>query len=329
MLRTNFLISINSLSTSFWDCAHSSFRFKVSSGSARSPFRYSAKAESWLVEGAYSELVNCYKGSSGKALIHRLESKIQCVLFLQKDEKRIENNRFSDGKYYLRLEQALIVQCLLEEFLECHDRVLYGTKEVRKLSMEVKELPLVLHTPEWDTINEQLRTREQQFFYENPHLLRDYSVLKQENSIEWNEAIENIRKSWYDNPNGKRGEMKELIVQYFGDAGKIDYRYFRNLVQKREITRMCENGKADRKWNDIEPDILQKDYIFIFHSYLRYLQANEIELKETGARAEDIAKLAQYILDSESKADEKMQADIYQIISGEITITEEEFETLF
>ena len=51
----------------------------------------------------------------------------------------------------------------------------------------------------------------------------------------------------------------------------------------------------------------KKEGIFIFQSYLRYLQANESEAKKAGARAEDIVKLAKYMLDSEIKADERIQ----------------------
>ena len=36
--------------------------------------------------------------------------------------------------------------------------------------------------------------------------------------------------------------------------------------------------------------------------------------------------MAQYILDSEIKADEKVQNDFYQMINEELALTEEEFE---
>ena len=46
-------------------------------------------------------------------------------------------------------------------------------------------------------------------------------------------------------------------------------------------------------------------------------------------QAEEIARMAQYILDSEIKADEKVQNDFYQMINEELALTEEEFEKLF
>ena len=103
------------------------------------------------------------------------------------------------------------------------------------------------------------------------------------------------------------------------------------MVQKRQIERMKEmwNKEPMPNWSVIEPAFPEKDYLFIFHSYLRYLQVNDSDAKNAGVQAEEIARMAQYILDSEIKADEKVQNDFYQTINEELALTEEEFEKLF
>lgn len=120
-----------------------------------------------------------------------------------------------------------------------------------------------------------------------------------------------------------------------GEIAEENYMYIKYLVQKEQIERMkkkldeSENDPKELSWSDIEPAMDEKEYLFFFHSYLRYLQVNDGDAQKAGARAEDIAKLAEYILDSEIKADEKIQNEVYQVISEELELTEEEFETLF
>ena len=103
----------------------------------------------------------------------------------------------------------------------------------------------------------------------------------------------------------------------------------RRLEEEKKEERKKQEGKKVRGWDYFEPKLQEKEGIFIFQSYLRYLQANESEAKKAGARAEDIVKLAKYMLDSEIKADERIQNEVYQIISKKIDITENEFEVLF
>lgn len=284
-----------------------------------------------FVTESYAALVGCYKGSSGKAIIYGLESKIRSVLFLSMREGHPEQKRFSDGKYYLRLEQALVIRCLLEEFLRIHERVFYGKKEARKLLMEVKELPLLLHTKKWETVDAELRKREEGFFTGNPYLLRSPAAKETEESDKGKAAIKNIRERWYDAPDGKSNAMEDLIKEHLGGAEKGDYRYFRYLVQKSQIAKMKEEweGKEEADWGKIEPSIPEQEYVFFFHSYMRYLQVNDSDAKNAGVRAEEIARLAAYMLDGEIKADEAVQNEFYQKISEELALTEEEFEKLF
>lgn len=288
-------------------------------------------------EGAYFKLKGCNKGSSGEALIYRVESKVRRVMALSVKDDKSEPRPFFDGRIYLRFEQVFIIVCLLDEFLLFHSRVVYGKKEARQLLMEMKELPLVLHTSEWNKINKDLTEREVQFFGRNPDFVRDENeniIIEKGNSEKSN--IEDIRKAYYESEREK-ADMQILIKEFLGKTGEDNVMYFKYLVQMMQIEKrkkeledkLKESQKEVKTLESFEPEIPEKESIFFLHSYLRYLQANNSEAKKAGARAEDIVKLAHYMLDSEIKADTKVQNEVYQIISQEIDITEEEFETLF
>lgn len=281
-----------------------------------------------LVEGPYNELKTCYKGSSGKALIYGLWLKLRCVMFLSINGEQHDQNRFLDGGYYLRLEQVLIIQYLLEEFLQNHERIVYGKREVRKLLMEVKELPLMLHISERNEIDKELRERENRFFSKNVEMVNEKNEIKHEAGMIWQEKVNDLCKTWYVSPQKDGINPAALIEQYLGEIGKRNQMYFKYLMQKTQIENMKKEMGIE-EWKDIEYDIPEIDYLFLFHSYLRYLQVNDSDAQKAGARAEDIAKLARYMLDSEVKADEKIQNEVYQIISKDMDLTEEEFETLF
>ena len=130
-----------------------------------------------LLKGGYQELKDCYKGSTGTALVHRLKGNVDLFLWPragQRSEAGTANpgteqtelvkggteQMFSNGKYYMELEQVLVLQCIIEEFLTNHPRVRYGKQEARRLLMELRELPLVLHTDDWQLVQEELRKRE-------------------------------------------------------------------------------------------------------------------------------------------------------------------------
>lgn len=290
-----------------------------------------------FVTGAFAELENCYKGSSGKALVYYLQNKLMNVMFLPLNGDWHGQGIFSGGKYYLRLEQALIIQCLLEEFLYLHQRAKYGKKESRRLLMEAKELPLVIPASDRNVIDAQLQERERQFFASNSNYIKSRETIEFETSETGKSTLENIRATWYDSSTPKHAPLKNLIKEHLGRIGENDYMYFLYLIQKNQIERMKammqertnENRKEEISWSSIEPDIPERDYIFFFHSYLRYRQVNDSDAKKAGTRAEDIAKLARYMLDSEIKADERLQNEVYQVISKELDLTEEEFESLF
>lgn len=292
-----------------------------------------------FVTETYAALKNCYKGLSGNAVIHDLEYRLRKVMFLPTDQAEREQRPFSDGKYYLRLEQALIIQLLLEEFLQFHQRVHYGKKEAKTLLMKVKELPFVIHAFERERVDRELRKREEEFFTKKSYFWRDEAAAKLAKSEKGKAALRNIREIWYDLPKRKNSSMKELIKQFLGETGEKDYKYFWYLVQKEQIERQksrmkvetekTNSGKAALTWSAIEPVMPEKDYLFIFHSYLRYLQANDEDTKNAGRSANAIAGLAHHILDSEERADEKIQNEFYRTISEELDLTEKEFEDLF
>lgn len=145
-----------------------------------------------------------------------------------------------------------------------------------------------------------------------------------------------VREMYYES-NTERAIIQKWIKECMGKIGEDNEMYIKYLVQKAQIKekkievkkRLEEEGKQLRDWDYFEPKLQEKEGIFVFQSYLRYLQANESEAKKAGTRAEDIVKLAQNMLDSEIKADERIQNEVYQIISKKINITESEFELLF
>lgn len=227
-----------------------------------------------------------------------------------------------------------MIQFLLEGDLNGHTYIgLNEKKELWKFLLELKELPLVIQTSAREKIDKELQEREERFFAENLLILKDKQVIELGKSENWQTAISDICEKYYAWPN--LGAMEKWIKEHFGEIAEENYMYIKYLVQKEQIERMKksltanENSKKELSWSDIEPAIDETECLFFFHSYLRYLQVNDSEAQIAGARAEDIAKLAEYILDSESKADEKIQNEVYQAISEELELTEEEFETLF
>lgn len=197
--------------------------------------------------------------------------------------------------------------------------------------MEVKELPLLPHSEKWNRVDEELRKREDTFFEKNRKFLRNWHTGEVEDSGNWQEIMDKVREEYYGASKNESSTMVSLIKEYLGYGRDVDYGYLQYLVQKRQIERMKEmwNKEPMPNWSVIEPAFPEKDYLFIFHSYLRYLQVNDSDAKNAGVQAEEIARMAQYILDSEIKADEKVQNDFYQMINEELALTEEEFEKLF
>ncbi len=283
-----------------------------------------------LLTGAYAALEGCEKGSSGKALINGLVKKVRKVLSLSTGAEKGKERSFADGKYYLRLEQALIIQCLLEEFLQIHYRARYGKKEMRELLMKIKELPVFAHTSEWNAINVELEEREDNFFTENENGLKDDMIKELEARGLLESAMQNIGTEYYND----RQKGSPSLMEFLAGNNELylleDNIYFRYLLQKKQIEKLKKEREVKMiKWENIEPVISKEADLFIFHSYLRYLQSNDRDAEKAGAQAEEVATLAGYMLEGEIIADQKVENEVYEIIGKKLELTEEEFETLF
>ena len=291
-----------------------------------------------LLSGAYYELVKCEKGSSGTALVYGLVNLLKRILTLSESSLTEESSlkMFSDGKYYMRLEQVLVIQCLLEQFLDKHPRVRYGKMESRRLIMEMKELPLVIRTSEWDNIHEELKKREDLFFSRDEANLKDDAEKKLGDGL--NDIVEQIYMKylesviWPQHPplvETIRVFLRERLTNTVINNNN-DFFFIQYLVRQKAIKKKLEEyGLSQENWKEIEPVIPKASYMFIFHSYLRYLQVNDPDAEKAGAQAEKIAILAKYLLESEVIADKQIQSEVYEVISRNLALTEEEFEALF
>ncbi len=287
-----------------------------------------------LVERAFPKLENCEEKCLKREYGYSLISRVRRVIFMPVDEKPYGQGSFGDGKYYLRLEQVLLIQFLLERDLNGYTCIgLNEKKELWKFLWELKELPLVVQASAREAIDKELQEREKRFFAADPLILRDREIIELEESETWQAAINDICDNYYAKSNSKK--MEAWIKEHFPGIAEDSYMYIKYLVQKEQIEKMkkefSERGNDPKKlsWSSIESSIDETECLFFFHSYLRYLQANDSEVQMAGVWAEDIAKLAEYMLDSEIRADEKIQKDIYQVISEELELTEEELEILF
>lgn len=293
-----------------------------------------------LLAGAYFGLLNCEKGSSRTALVYRLVYQMQKIVGLSEQDRLLKEEMsyletmFIDGKYYMRLEQVLVIQCLLEQFLKNHPRVRYGKMESRRLLMEMRELPLVIRTPEWNIIHEKLKKREEDFFSNNKVNVKGKIAKGLGDELD---GVVGVICSEYLKPQTKqplivviKNHLENNLKEYFLDIATVDdneYYYIWYLVLQRIIKEELKLTHED--WEKMEPIIPRFNYMFIFHSYLRYLQANDPDIEKAGVQAEKIAELAECLLGSEVIADKRIQSEVYDVISKELALTEEEFESLF
>ena len=180
--------------------------------------------------GAYQQFVDCKTGSSNTALVIVLKEKLNKFLGLEREEKT-EN-------VYLCMEQVLVLECTLEEFLKNHSRIQYGKWETRRLLTAVKELPLVLRTDimDWKEKITAFQDRERAFFEETglndiPGKLKKYGVEEQD----INNIYGKIR-----NMEGNVNEAEESIIKNYLSERKCfneeEIRYYiRYMVRKKEI----------------------------------------------------------------------------------------------
>lgn len=280
-----------------------------------------------LKEGAYGNLMKCEEGSSGRALICSFKRELRKIMELS------YSHAFMDGGYYMRLEHVLVVQCMLEDFFESHPRVQFWKKEVWQLLLAMRELPLVCYSSGWEKIQQELKEREEKFFKEYENQLKDEKMKEAEENGEFDKIKEYLQNEYYRK--SPTSPIKKLLADY---KGKGDYRgecnYLMYSVQKDEIEKqqkeleLSEDGWK-QIWQKREQESLNAEGRFYIHSYLRFLQETGSDMAKAGARADDIAALVKDIIESEIIADKRIQNEIYDLLSKEIGLTEEEFEGLF
>ena len=284
-----------------------------------------------LMRNSYEQLKNCYKGSSGAARIYELWNKINRLLELEYIGKA------ANGKYYMVLDQVLVMQCLLKEFLDNHYRIRYGKKEARQFLAELKALPLEIYKEDWEELSEEVQARAKDSLENLENYLREEAM--RQLGVEYfnKDIIEKIRYEYYDSGNVSHSTLENIVRSAFSDGedkieADICY-YIMYLVQKKQIAtikeKYCQVNRSEISWSNIEKIIPEQDYNFIFHSYLRYLQANESDAAMAGAEAEAVAKLAIELLDSEIIADTRSVGNIYETIGKKLELTEDEFVELF
>lgn len=281
--------------------------------------------------GAYQQFEDCQTGSSNTALVIGLQEKLKEFLRLGGEEKT-EN-------VYLCMEQVLVLECTLEEFLKNHSRIQYGKWETRRLLTAVKELPLVLRTDitDWKEKITAFQEGERAFLKETglddiAGKLEKYGVTEQD--------IDNTHRRiqiWKENDLEENIIKNYLLERKLPDKDEIKY-YISYMVRKKEIGNQWEQLKTPNRqleewkeewWESIEKPIPEQQLRFYLHSYLRCLQANDKDAQHVGELADSVAKLTEYVFESGKIADKQTQSEFFAMVGEELGISEEEFETLF
>ena len=277
--------------------------------------------------GGYYKFMNCDKGVSGAALVCRLEKKLNKYFFLKGDL----NNNKDDITYYMSLDQILVIQCMLEEFLQDRSRIKLGKKETRQLLMEIRELPLVLQSDE--KILDELFKKEKAFLAR----LEDEVMHKIKTDRNIDVDMWGMEQEAGIDQFGKNEQIIENIAeQYCVKIDKDDKWYYLFDVQNIIIDSdkkfiQLRDGEWEKKIKSMIKDMEEKEEEnnFYLHSYLRYLQAENNDYDTLGIRAEAVADFTKELLDNEIIAADLVQKEIYDILKEKMELTEEEFEGLF
>lgn len=283
-------------------------------------------------DGAYQRFYACDKGKTNTALVIELGKKLERFLSFEKVDKK-EN-------VYLCLEQILIVEYTIEEFLKNHSRIQYGKWETRRLLMAVKELPVVLHTDKvgWNQKMKLSQEREREFC-ERKKLDASQQLIRYNNITEGD-----IKKLCDDIFNQRVDKTEESIIKQYirqkslTDVKEVQY-YIKYMVYKEKLDNLWQTiEKTDgqtveewktEKWKNMEKITSEQQLRFYLHSYLRYLQANDKDAQHAGELADSVAKLTEYVFESGKIADKQTQSEFFAMVGEELGIPEEEFETLF
>lgn len=280
-----------------------------------------------LKKSVYDDLMKCEEGSSGRALICGFKCELRKIMDV------FYGHEFSDGGYYMRLEHVLVVQCMLEDFFESHPKVQFGKREVWQLLLAMRELPLVCYSSGWGKIQQELKRREEEFFKKFENQLEDKVMEGLKKSGQLSEAKGYLQNRHYrENPSLPFSKLLEEVQNKA--VSKEECRYLMYSVQKDEIKGRQEKLELSEKdrdqvWQKLGQESFNTEDRFYIHSYLRFLQETNSDVAKAGARADDIAELVKDLIDSEIIADKRTQNEIYDLLSEEMGLTEEEFEGLF
>lgn len=267
-------------------------------------------------QGAYAQFKNREASRTGKTLVDKLEKKLEKILFLGKHDNEIQETVCDS---YISLEHLMVIQCILKEFLEFHPKAKYGKLEVKRLLMESGEVPVLLKEEEkvWEEIQKKIEDKENCFFNE---VFREVSDKLTETEKE------EICKIYYSQSSGPI--LDEMIQEVAGNnITDIEMNLAKYYIQEKKI--QSYKNDSNILWQPSEQVVMGKEIKFYLHSYLRYLQANDKNMEEIGAEAEAVAEFVQLALESETLADQKEQNGIFEILSNNMELTEEEFEQLF
>lgn len=166
-------------------------------------------------------------------------------------------------------------------------------------------------------------------------------ILREQGKIEeLDQVVDQVYRKYYLE-NGTEFEKSYSMNRYIKNYIENTYHkvvqsftYIEYLVQKKAVCELKKNlhitpEVLKEEWSEMELIFEKEDYMFYFHSYLRYLLANESWATEVGRDAQEIKTLVDSLLESEVLADRMRQSDVFELASQKLGITEAEFEDLF
>lgn len=271
--------------------------------------------------GAYQRFLDREKSKS-ICLADKLEKQLNVIL---KTSVMINN------KIYLKLEQVMVIQCLLMDFINEHPRARYGKIQAKKLAICMKELPIVVKSEgnsEWEDAIKEIEKKEEEFF--EKEFQERYKVIATKNDA-W---MKDVRETYFNVNNSETlDNLIKIKNKEHPVVEQINIEFIKYKILEKQILE-CENQlfveeKLKEYERKMEKKVNMQQLQFCLHSYMKYLQMNNLDFLEVGKKASMIVKFAQLLIESGALAEQKQQSEMYELLSGELDLTEEEFETLF
>ncbi len=296
-----------------------------------------------LVRESYQQLKDCEKGKSGGALINSLLDRINRLMGCEFESLKDDARQQGMEPYYMLLNHVLALQCLVEDFLNRHYRIRFGKKEARQFLAQLKELPLVIFPegPQAEIIG-RMRTDIGKGLFEIDFEFRDKVSRRFGSDSNLDKVVNAVYVEYYENGNKDHRIMRAVIKTIvnndpFANGRPVDAAtcyYIMYLAQKLQIEKLKQkyfpdNIQNKRPLDGTEPSFSKQEYDFMFHSYLRYLLANESDAARAGTEADAVAALAADLLAGEGTADIRMIQNIYEKVGKQLDLTEDEFGELF